>query len=69
MLVVAGLSLFSSKPLWKKATAHLFNSLLEADTLHAIGSNPLVAALTVPSIWYFGVMLAWSVTTLEVPRS
>lgn len=50
-----------------EGAAHYFNSLIEADTLHAIGLTLLVAALTVPINLVFGVMLAWSVTRFEFP--
>ncbi|MBR7889297.1 sulfate ABC transporter permease subunit CysW [Marinomonas sp. A79] len=65
LLVVPLIAIFQQA--FVEGAAHYFNSLLEADTLHAIGLTLLVAALTVPVNLVFGVMLAWSVTRFEFP--
>ena len=63
LLVVPLIAIFQQA--FVEGAAHYFNSLLEADTLHAIGLTLVVAALTVPINLVFGVMLAWSVTRLD----
>ncbi|ETI60640.1 sulfate ABC transporter permease subunit CysW [Marinomonas profundimaris] len=65
LLVVPLIAIFQQA--FVEGAAHYFNSLLEADTLHAIGLTLVVAALTVPINLVFGVMLAWSVTRFEFP--
>ncbi|MDE8601517.1 sulfate ABC transporter permease subunit CysW [Marinomonas sp. RSW2] len=65
LLVVPLIAIFQQA--FVEGAAHYFNSLIEADTLHAIGLTLLVAALTVPINLVFGVMLAWSVTRFEFP--
>ncbi|MDP5057688.1 sulfate ABC transporter permease subunit CysW [Marinomonas hwangdonensis] len=63
LLVVPLISIFQLA--FMEGVAHYFSSLMEADTLHAVGLTLLVAALTVPINLVFGVMLAWAVTRFE----
>ena len=65
LLVVPLIAIFQQA--FVEGAAHYFNSLIEADTLHAIGLTLVVAALTVPINLVFGVMLAWAVTRFEFP--
>lgn len=65
LLVVPLIAIFQQA--FVEGAAHYFNSLMEGDTLHAIGLTLLVAALTVPINLVFGVMLAWAVTRFEFP--
>ncbi|NVK75731.1 MULTISPECIES: sulfate ABC transporter permease subunit CysW [unclassified Marinomonas] len=65
LLVVPLIAIFQQA--FVEGAGHYFNSLLEADTLHAIGLTLFVAALTVPINLVFGVMLAWAVTRFEFP--
>ncbi|KZN13762.1 sulfate ABC transporter permease subunit CysW [Marinomonas sp. TW1] len=65
LLVVPLISIFQQALV--EGVGHYFASLLEGDTLHAIGLTLFVALLTVPINLVFGVMLAWSVTRFEFP--
>ncbi|BFM49813.1 sulfate ABC transporter permease subunit CysW [Marinomonas sp. THO17] len=65
LLVVPLIAIFQQALV--EGVGHYLNSIVEADTLHAIGLTLFVALLTVPINLVFGVLFAWAVTRFEFP--
>lgn len=65
LLVVPLIAIFQQALV--EGVGHYLSSLVEADTLHAIGLTLFVALLTVPINLVFGVLFAWAVTRFEFP--
>ncbi|MCG3730221.1 sulfate ABC transporter permease subunit CysW [Vibrio cincinnatiensis] len=65
LLIIPLVSIFQQA--FASGLSSYLESLLEADTRHAIGLTLLVALLTVPINLVFGVLLAWAVTRFEFP--
>lgn len=65
LLIIPLVSIFQQA--FTSGLSSYLESLLEADTRHAIGLTLLVALLTVPINLVFGVLLAWAVTRFEFP--